>query len=101
MNSAFHGSGRLRRRYFWLQLFAGTALLIGQTEELRTLSASTAFSLYKLKGHIVGLKLKQLESTKMEKIEVFHLLEIRKCGQLQWRVAGIQEPGRIQIEHQG
>lgn len=29
MNSTFHGSERLRRRYFWLQLFAGTALLIG------------------------------------------------------------------------
>jgi len=70
-----------------------------QTEELRTLSA-TAHSLYKLKGRIVGLKLKQFESTKPEKMKIFHLLKIRKCGQVQLCVAGIREPDKIQTEHQ-
>lgn len=37
----------------------------------------------------------------MEEMQVFNLLEIRKCGQLQLCVAGILEPDKIQTEQQG
>lgn len=60
-----------------------------------------ASSLYKFKAHTAQLMLKKSESTKMENIGIFYLLEITKGRKLQFCVPEIVEPDKIHSEHQG